>query len=272
MDHEIHYAGLKVLVGTLAMPFPIFLALVMLGALLLALGRRRAGSISVAGGVLLLTIAAWGPVAEGLLAPLENRYPPLIDASGLDPVAAVVILGGGWQPNPDQPITSQLNESSTIRLFEGLRLLRALPEARLIVSGGTRRADRAPVAQGYAQAARELGVPAATDSDSGYVPGHRPGSLRGPGGARNRPALRAGDLRRAHAARRAAFSAGRPRPDSRSDPASDRPLAARPPGELAAVVWEPEQDRAGLARVSGVAGAGVGALSQGAEGKQASRH
>lgn len=161
MDHTIHYAGLKILVGTLAMPFPIFLALVMFGALLLALGRRRAGSIVAAGGVLLLTIAAWGPVAEGLLAPLENRYPPLIDASRLDPVAAVVVLGGGWQPNPDRPITSQLTESSTIRLFEGLRLLRAWPEARLIVSGGTRRTDRAPVAQGYAQAARELGVPAA---------------------------------------------------------------------------------------------------------------
>ena len=41
-----------------------------------------------------------------------------------------------------------------------MRLLRALPEARLIVSGGSWSADRAPVAQGYAQAARELGVPA----------------------------------------------------------------------------------------------------------------
>ncbi|MDS4068140.1 MAG: ElyC/SanA/YdcF family protein [Candidatus Competibacter sp.] len=147
--------------ATLVMPFPIFLGLVMLGALLLALGRRRAGLRIVLGGVFFLVLASWWPVAEGLLAPLENRYPPVTDLAALDGVTAVVVLGGGWRPKPGWPISSQLNESSAIRLFEGLRLLRALPEARLIVSGGSRRADRAPVAQGYAQAARELGVPAA---------------------------------------------------------------------------------------------------------------
>ncbi|WP_156925497.1 YdcF family protein [Thioalkalivibrio paradoxus] len=40
------------------------------------------------------------------------------------------------------------------RLMEGLRLLEALPDATLVVSGGSRRADEAPVAQGYAAAAQ----------------------------------------------------------------------------------------------------------------------
>jgi uncharacterized SAM-binding protein YcdF (DUF218 family) len=42
--------------------------------------------------------------------------------------------------------------------MEGLRLLEALPEARLVVSGASRDADRTPVALGYAEAARALGV------------------------------------------------------------------------------------------------------------------
>ena len=110
---------------------------------------------------MLITLAAWEPVAECLLGPLEQRHAPVTDVAALGAVAAVVVvLGGGWQPNPAWPISSQLNDSSAIRLFEGLRLLRALPEARLILSGGSRSADRAPVAQGYAQAAREMGVSA----------------------------------------------------------------------------------------------------------------
>lgn len=154
------YGSLKSLVAALVMPIPITLGLALGGWLLLRWGRRRAGRLVLIGAALLLLLMSWRPVAERLLAPLENRYPALIDARGLDHVTAVVVLGGGWQPNPERPITSQLNHSSAIRLFEGLRLLRALPQARLIVSGGSRSADRPPVAQGYAQAARELGVPA----------------------------------------------------------------------------------------------------------------
>ena len=154
------YGSLKTFTAALIMPVPITLGVALGGLLLLRLGRRRAGRGVLIGAALFLLLASWWPVAEGLLAPLENRYPALIDVTGLDRVAAVVVLGGGWQQNPERPISSQLNESSAIRLFEGLRLLRALPEARLIVSGGTRRTGRVPVAQGYAQAAREMGVPA----------------------------------------------------------------------------------------------------------------
>jgi uncharacterized SAM-binding protein YcdF (DUF218 family) len=72
----------------------------------------------------------------------------------------VVVLGGGWEPDADWPAGTRLNESSVHRLMEGLRLLQGLPEAKLVVTGVSRRAGELPVAQGYAQAARELGVPA----------------------------------------------------------------------------------------------------------------
>ncbi|MGE4535393.1 YdcF family protein [Halomonas sp.] len=53
----------------------------------------------------------------------------------------------------------RLSDSSGMRLMEGIRLWRQRPELPLIVSGASRDPDIAPVAQGYADAAAELGVP-----------------------------------------------------------------------------------------------------------------
>jgi len=85
----------------------------------------------------------------------------VLEVSALEDIAAVVVLGAGWEPDADWPAGTRLNDSAVHRLMEGLRLLEALPDAKLVVSGGSRRADEAPVAQGYAAAAQELGVPAA---------------------------------------------------------------------------------------------------------------
>ncbi len=153
---------LKTLAGTLLMPFPLALGLVILGLMLRRRKRewRRIETGIAAGGALLLLLASWQPVADALLAPLEDRYPSLTDSARLSGVTAVVVLGGGWWPLAEGwTITSRLSESSAVRLFEGLRLLRVLPEARLVVSGADRRADRAPVAWGYAEAAQALGLP-----------------------------------------------------------------------------------------------------------------
>lgn len=158
------YGALKTLTATLLMPFPLALGLMVFGLMLRRLERvwRRVGLGVAAGGALLLLLAAWQPVADALLSPLEAQYPPLSEASRLSGVTSVVVLGGGWWPlAKDWPITGRLSESSAVRLFEGLRLLRTLPEATLILSGADRRADRAPVAWGYAEAARSMGVPEA---------------------------------------------------------------------------------------------------------------
>jgi uncharacterized SAM-binding protein YcdF (DUF218 family) len=90
----------------------------------------------------------------------EQAYAPVLEVGALEEVAAVVVLGAGWEPDADWPAGIRLSESSVHRLMEGLRLLQGLPEARLVVTGASRRVGKLPVAQGYAQAARELGVPA----------------------------------------------------------------------------------------------------------------
>ena len=161
--------------------------------------------------LLSLALAAWRPVADGLLGSLENRYPALTDplslvaaghgtgaggqgaaepdaqrldaaepsAQRLDAadqdtappgaqrmdlmgapagIKAIVVLGGGWWPNDQWPSGSQLAESSALRLLEGVRLARALPDVPLLLTGADRQGEIPPVAWGYAQAARELGI------------------------------------------------------------------------------------------------------------------
>jgi len=154
------FASVKSLAATLLMPVPIALLLVLFGAWIAARGMRRTGFVAVFAGFLLLFLSAWSPVADRLLEPLEQAYAPVLEVGALEDVAAVVVLGAGWEPDADWPAGTRLNDSSVHRLMEGLRLLQGFPEARLVVSGGTRRAGKAPVAQGYAAAAQALGVPA----------------------------------------------------------------------------------------------------------------
>ena len=149
---------IKPLVGTFAAPLALATLLVLLAALALWRGRRGLGRLLLVLGLLLVFLASWAPVANRLLAPLEWTYPPVWNPHDHGDVTAVVVLGAGWDPDLEAPASVRLDTSSAVRLMEGLRLLEALPEARLLVSGASRDATRLPVAQGYAQAAQALGV------------------------------------------------------------------------------------------------------------------
>ena len=149
---------LKGLASVLAMPVPVALGLTVVGLGLIGVGRRRSGRVLVVVAMLTVVLASWEPVADALLEPLEHRHRPIVEVGSLADVRAVVVLGAGWEPDADRSATSRLNDSAALRLIEGLRLLHALPEAELVVSGGTRRPGEVPVARGYAAAAIELGV------------------------------------------------------------------------------------------------------------------
>ena len=95
------------------------------------------------------------PLDQDTTAP--GAQPP--DVTDAPPgVAAIVVLGGGWWPNDQWPSGSQLAESSALRLLEGVRLARALPDVPLLLTGADRQGEIPPVAWGYAQAARDLGI------------------------------------------------------------------------------------------------------------------
>jgi uncharacterized SAM-binding protein YcdF (DUF218 family) len=134
------------------------LLLLLLSALASARGRRRLRTVLV---VIALAIAYLGaviPVGDVLLLPLESQYAPLAAGQPLPPVSYVVVLGSGYEPHDNVPVTAALDEDGLVRIAEGVRLMKVLGTARLLVSGGAPPGLGVP-AHGYARFARELGVP-----------------------------------------------------------------------------------------------------------------
>jgi uncharacterized SAM-binding protein YcdF (DUF218 family) len=98
-------------------------------------------------------------ISAALLRSLEQRYAPLVLASR--PGAActlqkgmfIVVLGGGYSPDPRVDIVSHLAEETVVRLMGGVLLYKSAPGCKLILSGG-------PPAQadGMGKVALALGV------------------------------------------------------------------------------------------------------------------
>jgi uncharacterized SAM-binding protein YcdF (DUF218 family) len=72
-------------------------------------------------------------------------------------VRFVVVLGSGYAPHDGVPVTAALSEEGLVRICEGIRLVRRLENAHLVLSGGAP-PGKMPPALGYSLLARELGV------------------------------------------------------------------------------------------------------------------
>jgi len=148
---------IKQIVGVAAMPPACGFLLAVTGTITRMAGRRRTAAALWIGAALLLYLAAIGPVANALLRPLEASYPALPDAQILPSVRFIAVLGNGYDPRDGIPITAALPLDGLARITEGVRLLRLLPGAKLVVSGGAIGRE-APSALGYATFAQSLGV------------------------------------------------------------------------------------------------------------------
>jgi uncharacterized SAM-binding protein YcdF (DUF218 family) len=134
---------LKKLVSPFLMPLPLCLALLALGCLLARSSRgARAGRRLILAAVFLLFLFSNRFVSTQLLRPLEGRYPAVPEiASGAaapDSIKAckfVVVLGSGHSDMPGISATGELSTAGLARIVEAVRILRAVPDARLIVSG-----------------------------------------------------------------------------------------------------------------------------------------
>lgn len=156
--------GLKKFVSFWLMPLPFCLTLIVVGACLLRFSRRAVlGRRILLAGVLLLMVASNHFVARSIVRPLETRYAAIPELLGKSPPPAlavcrfVVVLGSGNGYSPDLPATGELSLSALARITEGVRLLRVLPQARLLVSGPGE-GKRRPHAVVLARAAASLGV------------------------------------------------------------------------------------------------------------------
>ncbi|WP_436875999.1 envelope biogenesis factor ElyC [Siccibacter turicensis] len=148
---------LKKVIGGMLLPLPFLLFMIGLAICLLWFSRfqKTAKSLLTASWLVLLLLSLQ-PVADGLLRPIEDRYPTLHTS---EPVKHIVVLGGGYTWNPDWAPSSNLINNSLPRVTEGVRLWLANPGATMIFTGAPARTNPVSTAEAGARVAESLGVP-----------------------------------------------------------------------------------------------------------------
>lgn len=134
---------LKKTISYWMMPLPVCLVLIAAGIVLLILRRRaRLGAALAIGSFVLLTLFANKWVSVALIRPLETQYAPIPELTAGAPVPAdlaavryVVVFGGGNGWAPGVAAVNLLSGSALARVTEAVRILRAVPEATMLVSG-----------------------------------------------------------------------------------------------------------------------------------------
>jgi len=156
---------LKKFVSFWLMPLPLCLTLLILGLVFLLLTRRtRLGRGLLITGVVLLGLFSNKLVSTWLVHPIEATYAPIPEIVAGTAIPAelarcryVVVLGSGHHQATGVSANNQLSDSALARIVEGVRLLRVLPEARLIVLGPADKAHPTH-ASVLERAALDLGV------------------------------------------------------------------------------------------------------------------
>lgn len=139
------------------LPLPLLLSLIALGLLLVWFSRfQKSGKIIITVGWLMLLLLSLQPVADGLLRPIENKYPTW---QGKQKVEYVVVLGGGYTWDANWAPSSNLINNSLPRLNEGIRLWRANPGSKMIFTGAAAKTNPVSTAEAGARVAVSLGVP-----------------------------------------------------------------------------------------------------------------
>ncbi len=135
----------KKIVSQFLNPVAIGLEILVLGLFCLwATKMQRLGKIVVTLGTMFLLLLSLSFMSARLLTPLEGRYPALLypetmvwqgsaDAASLK---WIVVLGGGHVSDPRLPVNSQISQAALGRVVEGVRLYKAIPGSKLLLSGG----------------------------------------------------------------------------------------------------------------------------------------
>jgi uncharacterized SAM-binding protein YcdF (DUF218 family) len=138
---------LKRLIAQFLMPVPLVIELFVLGWALARFTRfKRTGRAAVILSACLFLAFSYG-VGHKYLFRLERLYPPFAPTPkeceqmrGLD----ILVLGQGMVAESDLPVRGRANGTFYLRLLEGVRVCRLIPDSRLLVSmaGEVPRADK----------------------------------------------------------------------------------------------------------------------------------
>jgi len=139
---------------------PFFICLFLLGLCFWFAWRRIYGnfiSTCLLSVLLLFLVISTGWLPKCLTELLERQYPVV---TKLNPqIKWVVVLSGGQSQVKGMPANSLLHSASIKRLVEGVRLVKSLPQAHLLLSGGGYGGDQ-PEAMLLAELASWFAIPA----------------------------------------------------------------------------------------------------------------
>ena len=150
---------IKKIVGLLTKPGTIVLVLLGYGFFHLALSRgsKKKGLLALGLGMGCFYLFTTAPLPNYLVHVLESRYQPITSLQDLADIQYIVVLSEGLRLNDEVPITSQLAETTVMRVVEGVRLFQLLSGFPVIImTGGGPNNDMGERMKLLAQA---LGVP-----------------------------------------------------------------------------------------------------------------
>lgn len=125
---------LKKAVSIFLMPLSIGVMFIVFAFILININKIKKAKMMLILSVLWLFLFSYAPLANILLHKIESNYPTLYTAP--KDIKYIYVLGGGHDTDESLPITSQVVESSVVRLNEGIRLYQQLHQkAKIIVSG-----------------------------------------------------------------------------------------------------------------------------------------
>jgi uncharacterized SAM-binding protein YcdF (DUF218 family) len=125
--------SIRWILWSLLSPSQVLLGLLIVGGILLALGRLRAGRVACVAGGIGLFIFGLLPVSHYLVHALESRYPqPELPSS----LTGIILLSGAERPEASAQFGEPQLNSAAARYTTTLRLLARYPDARLVFTGG----------------------------------------------------------------------------------------------------------------------------------------
>jgi uncharacterized SAM-binding protein YcdF (DUF218 family) len=122
-------------VGVLVMPTNFLILLALVGVVLSLTRFARAGRRIVIAAIVLLAIAAFSPLGNLLLYPLESRFPQWNAAQGAPD--GIVVLGGPIDPDLSVAHDVPVIRAAPDRIVAAAALALKYPNAKMVFSGGS---------------------------------------------------------------------------------------------------------------------------------------
>src|SRR5262252_4673035 len=121
--------------GFFAIPSNLVVSVGLFGVLLLPTRFARAGRRLVVASLIVLAILGLSPLANLLIIPLEQRFPPWDAGNGAPD--GIIVLGGAISPDVSAARNEVALNEAAERLTVVAELVRRYPDARIVFSGGS---------------------------------------------------------------------------------------------------------------------------------------